>query len=76
MIRVSIPDPDPDFSPIPDPGSKGQKCTGSSTLPISDTQFYLFQRKSLYFGRNRDKENLLKIKKLKIAGSFQNIKIF
>jgi hypothetical protein len=24
-----IPDPDPDFLPIPDPGSRGQKGTGS-----------------------------------------------
>ncbi len=27
-----IPEPDPDFLPIPDPGSKGQKGTGSATL--------------------------------------------
>jgi hypothetical protein len=26
-----IPDPDPDFLPIPDPGSRGQKGTGSAT---------------------------------------------
>ncbi len=27
-----IPDPDLDFLPIPDPGSRGQKGTGSATL--------------------------------------------
>jgi hypothetical protein len=32
--RAFIPDPDPnlDFLPIPDPGSRGQKGTGSATL--------------------------------------------
>jgi hypothetical protein len=29
MIGLFIPDPDPDFLPIPDPGSRGQKGTGS-----------------------------------------------
>jgi hypothetical protein len=29
MIRVFIPNPDPDFLHIPDPGSKGKKGTGS-----------------------------------------------
>jgi hypothetical protein len=29
MIRVVIPDPEPDFLPMPDPGSKGEKNTGS-----------------------------------------------
>jgi hypothetical protein len=29
MIRDFIPDPDLDFIPIPDPGSRGQKGTGS-----------------------------------------------
>ncbi len=31
-----IPDPDPDFLPIPDSGSRGQKCTGSATLKKMD----------------------------------------
>ncbi len=30
--RIGIPDPEPDFLPIPDPGSRGQKATGSATL--------------------------------------------
>jgi hypothetical protein len=29
-----IPDPDADFLPIPDPGSRGQKGTGSATLDM------------------------------------------
>jgi hypothetical protein len=31
MIRLFIPDPDPDFLPILDPGSRGQKGSGSRT---------------------------------------------
>jgi hypothetical protein len=27
-----VPDPDPDFIPIPDPGSRGQKGIGSETI--------------------------------------------
>jgi hypothetical protein len=47
MIRVIhpgswIPDPDPDFLPIPDPGSRGQKGTGSR-LPGPDPQHCLPQ---------------------------------
>jgi hypothetical protein len=38
MIRVVIPDPDPDFLPIPDPESRGQKGTGSR---IRNTDFIL-----------------------------------
>ncbi len=34
-----IPDPDADFLPIPDPGSKGQKGTGSR-IPDPDPQHY------------------------------------
>jgi hypothetical protein len=30
--RIRIPESDPDFLPIPDPGSRGQKGTGSVTL--------------------------------------------
>jgi hypothetical protein len=30
----SIPDPDPDFLPIPDPGSRGQKGTGSRSATL------------------------------------------
>jgi hypothetical protein len=30
--RLFIPDPDPDILPIPDPGSRGQKGTGSRIL--------------------------------------------
>jgi hypothetical protein len=32
--QIRIPDPDPDFLPIPDPGSRGQKgsVSGSATL--------------------------------------------
>ncbi len=29
LSGLFIPDLDPDFLPIPDPGSRGQKCTGS-----------------------------------------------
>jgi hypothetical protein len=32
MIGMFIPDPDLDFLPIPDPGSRGQKGTGSRVL--------------------------------------------
>ncbi len=32
MTGLFIPDPDPDFLPIPDPGSRGQKGNGSATL--------------------------------------------
>jgi hypothetical protein len=39
MIRVVIPDPDPDFLPIPDPGSRGQKGIGSRIG--SATDFFL-----------------------------------
>jgi hypothetical protein len=34
-----IPDPDPDFLPIPDPGSRGQKGTGSQ-IRIRNTIFF------------------------------------
>jgi hypothetical protein len=29
FLLIRTPDPDPDFLPIPDPGSRGQKGTGS-----------------------------------------------
>ncbi len=29
-----FPDPDPNFLPIPDPGSRGQKCTGSGSATL------------------------------------------
>jgi hypothetical protein len=35
-----IPDPDADFLPIPDPGSKGQKGTGSR-IRIRNTAFFM-----------------------------------
>ncbi len=31
-----IPDPDLDFLAIPDPGSRGQKGSGSATLTVAD----------------------------------------
>jgi hypothetical protein len=40
MIRIVHPDPDPDFLPFPDPGSRGQKGTGSR-IPILNTEIYL-----------------------------------
>jgi hypothetical protein len=36
--RIWIPKPDPDFLPIPDPGSRGQKGTGSR-IRIRNTAF-------------------------------------
>jgi hypothetical protein len=40
-MGLVIPDPDPDFLPIPDPGSRGQKGTGSrirkTSVPAADT---------------------------------------
>ncbi len=39
-----IPDPDPDFFPIPDPGSSGQKGTGSLIrIRNADAKWYSFQ---------------------------------
>jgi hypothetical protein len=47
-----IPDPDPDFLPIPDPGSRGQKGTGSRVqgskrhrIPDPDPQHCCLQGK-------------------------------
>jgi hypothetical protein len=45
-----IPDPDPDFLPIPDPGSSGQKGSGSR---IPDQQHWTSQ----YFTKDKTKEN-------------------
>jgi hypothetical protein len=47
MIRVFIPDPDPDFLPIPDLGSGGPKGTGSRIRILNTDGFLLtgYQRK-------------------------------
>ncbi len=39
--RIQILDPDPDFLPIPDPGSRGQKGT-ESQIPDPDPQQFFF----------------------------------
>jgi hypothetical protein len=49
-----IPDPDPDFLPIPDPGSRGQKGTGSR-IPYPDLQHWT--------GRSRDEGQEIRIKR-------------
>jgi hypothetical protein len=41
MIRVVIPDPDADFLPIPDPGSRGQKGIGFRIRNIEKSIFTL-----------------------------------
>jgi len=50
-FRNRIPDPDPDCLPIPDPGSRGQKGTGSRIL-IRNTTYIIQNRKSILFLKN------------------------
>jgi hypothetical protein len=49
MIRLFFPDPDPYFSPIPGPGSRGQKGTGSQIAdPDPQHCIYLFELLSVH----------------------------
>ncbi len=50
-----IPDPDPDFLPIPDPGSRGQKGSGSGTLLKSTGVKFIWENPS-YFPFWHDKK--------------------
>jgi hypothetical protein len=45
MIRVVILDPDPDFLPISEPGSRGQKGTGSRIRIRNNAFFFKFHLK-------------------------------